>query len=381
MTSFPEEQLDSAKGYFPGFPGMTLQSGKWTIICKLGWGERSSVWLVHDTFQQIKFRAIKIYTVSDSKEVTALNELRTFRLSDIKDVDVVQLQESFKEGSHLCLVFMPHGVTVEILRKSNAAGGYVAVHIAKQIAASTLTALSSLEDINLVHGASDHIVVGDLEKEDIMAAQIDTGVEQLTKNGCSYPLVRSQPIDPKGSGTTWNEPPVDFAGKSRLLVNLGHGKSQLSHRQTSNILTGSAAQPTQNLKALQAMKMSKSVPFPPEVLLGRSIALSSDVWQLGWMTFLLLTGTPLLNQDTYAKSPIESLNQILEPPFLENCLLCNATLLKEDLEPTVTLLRSLLTADPLLRPTVEDLLDNRWMQQGDICICGACTADSVITEH
>lgn len=151
MTVFAEEPLDSPAGYLPGYPGMILQSGKWTIIRKLGWGERSSVWLVHNTSQPLEFRAIKVFTVTESKGAIALNELRIQRI--INEVsDIVELQDSFQEGDHLCLVFEPHGITVEQLRKSNVDGGYLAVHLAKQIAAWMLGVLLLFEEPNLVHG-------------------------------------------------------------------------------------------------------------------------------------------------------------------------------------------------------------------------------------
>jgi len=49
LSPFPEEQLDSPLGYFSAQPGQTLKDGTWTIIHKLGWGPRSSTWLIIDT--------------------------------------------------------------------------------------------------------------------------------------------------------------------------------------------------------------------------------------------------------------------------------------------------------------------------------------------
>ena len=49
MSQFPEEPLSSSAeaglGYFPVSPSQTLKNGQYTIIRKLGWGPRSSVWL------------------------------------------------------------------------------------------------------------------------------------------------------------------------------------------------------------------------------------------------------------------------------------------------------------------------------------------------
>ena len=97
--------------------------------------------------------------------------------------------------------------------------------------------------------AADHIVIGELDQEDIAAADPAAAVEYLTSNGISYPLVKSQPIDPKGWYTTWNEAATDFAGKTLYLLNTGHGKSWISlstERNTHYCLSYSKLRCVQN---------------------------------------------------------------------------------------------------------------------------------------
>lgn len=52
MSPFPEESLELTReqgaGYFLGRPDMLLKDGQYRIIRKLGYGRRSSVWLVVD---------------------------------------------------------------------------------------------------------------------------------------------------------------------------------------------------------------------------------------------------------------------------------------------------------------------------------------------
>jgi len=52
MSPFPEEPLDLTReqgaGYFLARSGMLLKDGRYRIIRKLGYGSRSSVWLVDD---------------------------------------------------------------------------------------------------------------------------------------------------------------------------------------------------------------------------------------------------------------------------------------------------------------------------------------------
>jgi hypothetical protein len=52
MPFFPEEPLHLAThdgfGYFPSYPGHKLNNNRYQVIRKLGYGPRSSVWLVVD---------------------------------------------------------------------------------------------------------------------------------------------------------------------------------------------------------------------------------------------------------------------------------------------------------------------------------------------
>ena len=52
MSQFPEEPLNlpasEGFGYYPACPGLKLKEGRYEVIRKLGYGPRSSVWLVED---------------------------------------------------------------------------------------------------------------------------------------------------------------------------------------------------------------------------------------------------------------------------------------------------------------------------------------------
>ena len=53
MSQFPEEALNLSSsegfGYFPGYPGQKLNKDRYEIVRKLGFGPRSSTWLVVDS--------------------------------------------------------------------------------------------------------------------------------------------------------------------------------------------------------------------------------------------------------------------------------------------------------------------------------------------
>ena len=53
MSQSPEEPLNlpasEGFGYYPTYPGLKLKEGRYEVIRKLGYGPRSSVWLVEDS--------------------------------------------------------------------------------------------------------------------------------------------------------------------------------------------------------------------------------------------------------------------------------------------------------------------------------------------
>ncbi|KAJ3510419.1 hypothetical protein NLJ89_g4684 [Agrocybe chaxingu] len=358
MVLFPEEQLDSSVGYFVGRLGMTLQEGKWGIIRKLGWGRRSSTWLVVDTADSTDVRAIKIFTIEESrgsvaaKEVGVLKELRAtspLHISWLHD----HFHEHSTKGDHLCLVFHPYGKTIESLRQTNTVGGYLALHIAKQVAGEALAALAELHENNITHGAvtADHFVLGMLDEEDVRAAghTADAVEEELIDgDGVQYTIVRSRPLEPAGWDSKWNDPAVEFAGKSVDLIGLGHARRK-----------GSDAPGT--------VARSSGTPIPPEALKGGDIGFSSDIWQFGCLAFHLVTGTPFLDE-TYLASPDEFLTRNLSE--MEARLSSTGSLAEADILMTASFLRACLALDPARRPNSEEVFDHEWMRGGDVCTCG-----------
>ena len=128
MSTFPEEQLDSPVGYFPAQPGQTLKGGRWTIIRKLGWGPRSSTWLVlNNNPSHLSCDAIKIFTMTATEDSTGNNERYFLLLESVKDISlgVPKLTSYFYEHDtkgrrHLCLVFHTLlGASVEDHRLTN----------------------------------------------------------------------------------------------------------------------------------------------------------------------------------------------------------------------------------------------------------------------
>ena len=160
MSFFPEEQFDSPLGYFPAEPGQILKHGSWTITRKLGWGPRSSTWLVVDKDDQ--HRALKILTAAATADPNSKRE-RDFLLrlgGEDFSSGVPELLETFeeKDGSgrkHLCLLFRLLGTSVEDLRQGNVYDGQkLPVHIVQKVIGDISGRLTSLATRNIIHGGT-----------------------------------------------------------------------------------------------------------------------------------------------------------------------------------------------------------------------------------
>ena len=159
MTLFPEEQLDSPLGYFPAQPGQVLQNGTWTISRKLGWGPRSSTWLVVKKDGQCC--AVKILTAAATADPNSKRERDfLFRIREDFTIGIPQLLETFEENDrsgrkHLCLIFRLLGTSAEHLRQGNVYGGQkLPVHIVQKIIGDISNRLSGLAIRNIIHGGT-----------------------------------------------------------------------------------------------------------------------------------------------------------------------------------------------------------------------------------
>ncbi|KAF5320258.1 hypothetical protein D9611_011259 [Ephemerocybe angulata] len=120
MSPFPEEPLNLSTsdgfGYFPGEIKQSLNNGRYTIIRKLGWGPRSSTWLVRDSTEKKPSHdsAVQIFTAAKSREADKrlLPVLQSAALD--RWVDFPTLVDSFWEasvhGEHLCIVIAAYGL-------------------------------------------------------------------------------------------------------------------------------------------------------------------------------------------------------------------------------------------------------------------------------
>ena len=114
MSPFPEESLSLSPseggGHYPADLHQKLNGDKYKIIRKLGYGPRSSTWLVLRLHNPEHF-AVKIFTVAASERAMSVE------LPIIKEVDKISRSNSLElptfhgsfweessAGSHLCFV-------------------------------------------------------------------------------------------------------------------------------------------------------------------------------------------------------------------------------------------------------------------------------------
>ncbi|KAF9514809.1 hypothetical protein BS47DRAFT_1328588 [Hydnum rufescens UP504] len=398
-TIFPEEPLlktlEQGAGFFPARPGLVLDDGKYRILRKLGWGQHSSVWLVHGLqFTPKRFFAVKILTAAATHSHHAGHRHELELLDSIKDARfsyLARLHDDFElsgpHGQHLCLVMNLLGTSVQTLRMSTPTQT-LAVHSVKTIIALLLEGLTELHNLGIVHTdiEADNILFRVNAQEAIIApilASEPLAIEgSFELKGQSYPILHSQPITPC---VRWDDDQLRAENWSISLINLGHG-----------LHPGKDPLP---------IRVSPPELRSPEMILGAGYNTKLDIWALGCLTFELLTGVLLfapegnsdwsyeddhlakmheLTGDSFSKSfldraalskdyfePDGTLARIpdLTPTPIESILQqYSALLLEEDLKPAADFIRACIRIDPEERPPAETLVGHEWMRGALTCV-------------
>ncbi|KIM40691.1 hypothetical protein M413DRAFT_73245 [Hebeloma cylindrosporum] len=363
MSLFPEEPLDSPVGYFPGQLNQTINNGRWTLIRKLGWGSRSSCWLATDSEDPENFKAIKIYTVSASKDSCSTNERDILqKMRDLRIYwNVPYRRDCFYEesevGTHLCLVLQLLGPSVvSLLDDSTESGRYLPLHAVKQAIGEILEALCKLHRNSIIHGAvtPQNILFSSFEQGPFIRGFISENPSNCGENvadpaGKVYHVVKSQPMNTYELKR--DSPATDIA---RLIINL----SNYSHARivSENVILDSPS----NI-------------LPPEASIeGASIDTKADIWMLGCTIYTLLTGRELFENAPGTLSP-DALEKVLAGIRVD--LSATKAMSKNDAKETASIIKVCLRVDPAERPTASRLCGYRWVQSGMYCSCGWCATD------
>jgi hypothetical protein len=307
MSPFPEEPLNLSPseggGHYPAEIHQKLNGDKYKIIRKLGYGPRSSTWLVlraHDS----EYFAVKIFTVAAS------DRAKTVELPIIKGVDKISrsgslelptFHGSFWEessvGSHICFAMNPLSTSVENLQR-DAENQRLPVHVVQRIIWSVSNSLNGLHGAKIMHGRTFFIYdlfhfgvsianpLLEIKAENIFfstATQIehlqpvlDSEPAPKTLKVKKHNTILSQPLTHNFKSNDKKKVVVDWP---IYLDNLGHGKacrlfSVLAPWDFYDALITQQwnYKPEKNEDYLSA---------PETLLQGASCSLQTDIWMLG----------------------------------------------------------------------------------------------------
>jgi hypothetical protein len=163
---FPEEPLNLSPsvggGYYLAEVHQKLNDDKYKVIRKLGYGPRSSTWLVLRVHDPTYF-AVKIFTV------TASDHAKTVEIPILKAVNYLSFSQtlprfhgSFWEkgsaGSHLCFVLNPLSTSIQDLQQ-HADNQRFPVHVVQRIVWCVASTLKDLHNIKIMHGRTYLIMI------------------------------------------------------------------------------------------------------------------------------------------------------------------------------------------------------------------------------
>lgn len=380
--------------YFPAWPGLALNNGRYTVLRKLGSGVYSSVWLVSKNTDEpgFKYMAAKILTVDGTRRHKAgqMRELEFLEtVTAREEVDCLPLlrdhfEEQGVQGPHLCIVMNLLGSDISSFRRSHPKQA-LPIHIVRNVISMVVEALSYLHDSGIVHTdvKPDNIlftVGADTEKVEKYLAEPPAIEGEFEVNGERHPLLRAQPI------------PTDFSPEMNafdaelmrcVLADLGQGQ-------------WAGKQPTTDEFSAYPLRA-------PEVILRSDFGPMLDIWAVGCITFELLVGRWLfhpeatdhwrLEEDHLAKmleftsewfstamldhaalrdeylDGVGSVRAIpdLSPVSIEEALANYNILPENEIAPAAAFIRECLHLDFRDRPSASELLDHPWLRDAFHC--------------
>lgn len=282
--------------------GDSLSESRYKILCKLGYGSYSTVWLTKDHLSG--YVAIKILIADNEipqNEVTLLETLSESPIHHPGRAYVMTLRDSFElfgpNGTHRCLVFDVMGpgaeaianyLPVNITQKKDRspADRSFPLWMAKTILRQVLQGIDFMYQNHIAHG-------------DVQPGNILFGLQDLSLVDESALMQNMTPRDPTNllleAGIS--EPVQRLDGKSE------HGAPKyLAMNQPLHDFVRFEPQPVVKISDLGAAFPFSEPPTEPltpmglrspECICGAPIGPQQDIWSFGCLVYQFLTGYPL----------------------------------------------------------------------------------------
>ena len=177
-------------GYHPVQVGDVFR-GTYEILCKLGWGHFSTVWLAQDRLH-MRFVAVKIVKSAPHYSEAAMDEIELLTAVNANDprqrMPIVHLLDHFHHhgphGTHVCMVFEALGVNLYDILKERAYAG---------LPLQTVRLVTRQILAGLVHLHSRcRIIHTDLKLENILVVPYAEHTEYLQKLYCQQRLQHAE---------------------------------------------------------------------------------------------------------------------------------------------------------------------------------------------
>ncbi|KAJ3532721.1 hypothetical protein NMY22_g7629 [Coprinellus aureogranulatus] len=226
--------VNAGFGYYPANAHQILDGGKYTIVRKLGWGPRSSTWLVRRTKKgSMYYLAAQIFTVAASKAVAErLHPIIRNRLlikTDIVSLPTVHSRfwETSVHGKHFCMTLNPYGPPIKSLLRKAVKDGQAGlpVHTVQYTTSRVVQALSVFHHKKIMHGdvTPERVVFDILMGSSCVEPLLDAEPTSEAVFVDGFPVLPSQPLDLNKH--KWNEPMSHVADWMLSLVWYGHAQA------------------------------------------------------------------------------------------------------------------------------------------------------------